>query len=753
MALKRRNMHITSCLVVLAGSLVVAGEAGAQGVVASDCNLDFTNTYNKGDAVCVTGEFDYVPPQKIFAEAYVYVIPADAANPFADVTGAPNYIIGAGGAGSFFDEYVWLPPLKTGQYEFVIDNYPFFIDQKSAYDPGKDMRTGFAFSVTSAPTVWSVDPIKIKTEAVKGLQEALGIRVLTSALAAIDAISTVVDWSMGLGTGGGIAAGIIGIVCNAASWDCPTSYNSAVITIGNKILNGIADSLEKKYLAIIADPPDPNFAAPVPLDLDELVALGFPATPAAEHPFARGQTQIANLIALQSGAYLALVPSLEKVQGAQQAKNNLGMLIQAEKVKAYAELAIAAGDRLLVEADAFAAYLSGAGILEVGHAKDVFNAQLQALKDGGLGEDEKKVIYSYGISDAEMEAAVEVMKTWEPLAEDVDYGAVLKRVRGSYTSFKPALQDLVAQAEKVRAENEEGTLRPGPRLTIAAPAAGKVGVAQALGASATHFDPTAKLEYAWDLDLDGDFDDATGAQVMYAPPAPGAMLVSARVSDGKLIDYAYAFVDATISNSPPEVTVLTPIAAAPFADVGEQVDLHVEVVDADGDPTKIVWTVDGAPAGEGEDLAFVMPDEEAHRISVVISDDDPHSPDVTIGKVIRAKKWESMIPDPTGGETEGETTNGGTSDATGDATGDGVTTGSGGGDSVTGGDSDTPTGGGPDSPTSQGGGSDGGAGGGSTGDTAGSAGEGGGCGCRSQESGVGGSLLVLGLLGLRRRRR
>ena len=77
--------------------------------------------------MCVTGELDVVPPAAICAEAYVIVTPAGSANPFFDVSaGGANYVLGCAGAGAFFDEYVWLPPLIPGQYDLVIDQFPFF---------------------------------------------------------------------------------------------------------------------------------------------------------------------------------------------------------------------------------------------------------------------------------------------------------------------------------------------------------------------------------------------------------------------------------------------------------------------------------------------------------------------------------------------------------------------------------------------------------------------------------------------------
>ena len=201
----------------------------AVGIFASDCNFGFQDVYNQGDAVCVTGEMDVVPPMAICAEGFVYVPPAGAANPFWDVSaGGANYILGCGGAGAFYDEYVWLPPLIPGQYDLVIDQFPF----GGAFG-AEDYRLENAFSVSNAPIVWSVDVNAIKGAAMDGLTYAQSLIVLSYTLQIIDALSTVADWGGALGTGGGVAAVILGVLCitDTISHPCATSYNSAVISI------------------------------------------------------------------------------------------------------------------------------------------------------------------------------------------------------------------------------------------------------------------------------------------------------------------------------------------------------------------------------------------------------------------------------------------------------------------------------------------------------------------------------------------
>src|SRR5690349_14276480 len=66
----------------LAGSLAVLApnDASALQAFGSDCNFGIKDIYNPGDAVCVTGEMDVVPPGKICPEGYVIITPANNDN-------------------------------------------------------------------------------------------------------------------------------------------------------------------------------------------------------------------------------------------------------------------------------------------------------------------------------------------------------------------------------------------------------------------------------------------------------------------------------------------------------------------------------------------------------------------------------------------------------------------------------------------------------------------------------------------------
>lgn len=650
------------------GAVLAAPHASALSISASDCNFGFQdNPYNPGDAVCITGELDIIDPggSPICAAAWVHVIPEGYPDPFFDATtGGENYVQGCAGAGAFFDEIVWLPRLTPGSYEFVVDQYPFGGSLGS-----EDLRTGAAFSVSNAPIVFSVDVAAIKAAAVDGLAAAEGIKNLTRLLTILDTLSTAADWGAALGPWGAGAGIALGVVCYFTNTDCPTSYNSAVISIGNRILGGIANGMTLHYASIIADPPDPAFDVVVGLDFAEATDAGAPWTPLANQTVPNQQIGVAQLMAVQGAAYKALVPSLEKLQGAQLAGDHAGLLIQAEKVKAYTELAMEAGDAMLLELDVLESHLQSAGTLEA--VADV-QAELSRIRAEGFNEDEQALMQSFGYDASDMDAARSGLSTTEdPMS--IGWQALIDEMRATYTSMQPALTDLAAQVENIRAENEPYALVLRPRASASGPATASVGSAVDLTGAATHDDTNATLTYAWDFDLDGAYDDAAGTTVSFTPVAPGKNLVALRVDDGTADDVAFVTIDVAVANSPPEFVSLSPADTAPFADVGETVVFSVETVDADGDAVDVTWLVDGSEAATGNELSFEMPDEEPHEIRVVAADTDAFSPDAEARFVVRSSKWEGQTGeggDGTGGDGSGAADGGAASEgAAGDASG------------------------------------------------------------------------------------
>jgi glucose/arabinose dehydrogenase len=85
------------------------------------------------------------------------------------------------------------------------------------------------------------------------------------------------------------------------------------------------------------------------------------------------------------------------------------------------------------------------------------------------------------------------------------------------------------------------------------------------------------LGYAWDLDGDGAFDDATTAQASWTYTAAGAYTATLRVTDGQGLSDTDA-VTVTVGNTPPTATINTPTAGTTWR-VGDTISFSGSATD------------------------------------------------------------------------------------------------------------------------------------------------------------------------------
>jgi hypothetical protein len=637
-------------LVVMLVSLAPSARAGS--VWPSDCSgaANQVSSYNPGDQVCASGDVDVVPPGEICGAGDLYVIPRDYADPFADVTmGGANYFSTCLGAGGYIDQSVWLPILKPGQYEIVLDQYPFHDPDNAPFDPAVDVR-GAYFTVADVPPVLSCDPAAIKAAALAAAAEGAGIQRTVELIKAIKLLGEIVE-----ADGPGELAYTLfcealdeaesPIGCPEMPWDW--TEGKAI-----DLLDGLGKSIEHQYLDIAADPPDPDFLNPVPIDMSDPLEAHRPWSAPGGDDFSKHVATVAQLLALESSAYRAFLPSFEKEQGARAAGDHQGLVIQTEKMIAYLDLAKSAGDHLSQEADTLSGMIASNPDLQTTIDGAMWQSKLDGVAANGLSQNDQNFLRSFGLSDADVMQAQQLVATYDTdakLPDTVSYQTLLDALKQQHAMMMSAVADLRSQADAVRQENDPYALMTGPQVTIAQPAAGTVGTPVAITATATHYDPNAQLTYAWDTNLDGNFDDGTGATLQFTPTAP-IQIVVVKVSDGMgRFDVAFTQVDATATNAPPVIDKLTPGDVAPFADPMQAIPFHVDAHDPDGDPLAITWTVDGMQAGSGADFSFTMPDDNAHQVVATVADTDPYSADANAGVVVRASKWDSGVGSGSGG--------------------------------------------------------------------------------------------------------
>ena len=165
------------------------------------------------------------------------------------------------------------------------------------------------------------------------------------------------------------------------------------------------------------------------------------------------------------------------------------------------------------------------------------------------------------------------------------------------------------------------------------------------GSGSSDPDTGDSISYAWDLDGDGEFDDASTAQAAYAYPLAGTYNAGLRVTDSHGAT-ATDFVGITAGDTPPTATIVSPTTGFTWK-VGDPIDFAGSGTDAqDGDlpASALSWSVvlDHCPSGCHEHAlqtfngvdhgSFPAPDHEypsyleltAHRPRQRRPDRQPH---------------------------------------------------------------------------------------------------------------------------------
>jgi len=154
-----------------------------------------------------------------------------------------------------------------------------------------------------------------------------------------------IAWAVSTGDWLSAAVGVVGVVTGQ-----PTDYNGAVLDQGGQIIAALARTQAGRYASLAADPPDPVFTEFVSMDLAAInsdLAVMAPLKPGVplQYPFANqiqdpthlASTALANTMAEEAALVFALMRTLEKFQGAENASDDEFTLLQARTLKKYAD--------------------------------------------------------------------------------------------------------------------------------------------------------------------------------------------------------------------------------------------------------------------------------------------------------------------------------------------------------------------------------------------------------------------------------
>lgn len=644
----RARRRVTAGLgvgVLLVPVVLMAGAAPAAAAAAmvTDCDFWPQETFYRNQPVCVTGDLDYVPPGYIVPTADIYVTANttwSTGDRAVDVTGSVNRFQSFG---TFYDEYAWLPTLEAGRYDILIDN-----DLNGTWDPAHDILLGagndFAFSATGTDLAgYSFDSASVKGEAqaqvggwsqLSNFSQYVGGVQAGSAGVEAAQFASAAGWHVGL-TGGAAAA------VSFSDFAIPTSYNDGVLYVGGRVISSLAGTQATHYQNLADDPADPAYGRAVGLDMDAVEAdladrladLGLSATypfrPVSDAPVHLRQVRIATLQAEQAATVQAVIDAHERLLGARDADDVRWTVSHAASLEQYTSKLVTDQQELVTllqaERDDLAAQPGADDPIDV--------AALAGLRDRlattGLTAQEIADYEAIGFTAADAQVVVDRVLAFDLPATDLSaldaYDAVLDASTDLLTTFQVAAAeaatlraDLIAQVQAVAL----------PALTLTGPGTTVVaGAPTTLAATATG--GTGALTLRWDLDVDGDFDDATGTSAALIPTHTSDQLVGARATDSRgLSTTAYVRVVSEQASAPAEFTTSSPAIGRVTLTGGSTQTFTVTAADPEAAPVGYQWYVDDAPVGTGATYTrtTTIGERSIHAIQVVASDgDDTHT--------------------------------------------------------------------------------------------------------------------------------
>ncbi len=550
---------------------------GGNGVVRIDGSITF-------DDACAPGGVD----DFVYPATDVYIVQAGSAVDGASLSDAggnePNTIIGTG-SGAFLDELIAVTTpsgsLGDGTYDVVFDTC-----QDGFFGAGDAV---FRNAITVDVPDGAVPPVdaslrQMKDAAREEYAQWLKTHMALTALFKYDQAKSIAACIMAPSPS--CLQGIL-----KSMYGPKSPLKTAKGFIESSTLKLVANEAAH-YGAIWHDPADPAFDQPTvvePRDLVEPPTTGTATADALASTLApmSDETQLSQ----------ALLHAMERYQGAESAGDAGWALVQARAVR---DLSADLRDELSADGtlkdlrDAVAADVDGV----TASAKQ--GADLaERLRRSGFTADERRILRNQGLSTADITAieagyvadGANVPPTGESVLAQLDAQLAARSAMGD------ALAASTSGWTTLVADLEQRTAAPAPQAVAGGPyssADGQVAL-DATGSQAATGRSIAS--YAWDLDGDGQFDDATGASATAAVPGGPSRTIGLKVTDDQgswAVDYAR--LDVVGGDRPPVISASTPARAATVV-TGASQDFTVQADDPDGDALHHAWTLDGTSVG------------------------------------------------------------------------------------------------------------------------------------------------------------
>ena len=330
----------------------------------------------------------------------------------------------------------------------------------------------------------------------------------------------------------------------------------------------------------------------------------------------------------------ALRSSMEKYQGAEAEKNGQWSLIHARQLKEYANLLSSA----LSQTDAAAAELAG-NITQypqpIDELTSSLNAFRQKVQNDGFSPDQEREARNLGLNDTQ----IEKMKS-DIIQQDLSSFSrvnLLNSIQGIInvnSAIRNDLASLVADIDTAitTISDNKYLVDNSAIATPGGPYTGIEGSTISLNANSVSgfrklsLGNNSIISYQWDLDDDGQFDDANGPQISYKLTKSSKNLIGLKVTNSAgFSDVGYTFLNIVNINNIPKIQSVRPENQTIKVITNTSQTFEVNALDPDGDPINIRWFIDKRTAGEGNTFTYSpkMSDIGVHSIIANVSDNNP----------------------------------------------------------------------------------------------------------------------------------
>jgi len=650
---KRCGFSLVAFALPVLGLLIPVGATA--GVYSSDCfsMVEQKYIYDLNDTICISGTISGTP-ELIGVCADVYIMSNrtwSGGETLSDAMGSENRICSYIMGGGIFDEVIALPgKITLGKYDIIVDG-----NQDGKFNAGDEVveaGTGYAFEVRDLghPPVDASAIAAIKSGA-HGISQGYTTSI-SQFNAFVNALNVAgIGLSLFAGDPMGAAIGVFGLVTGI-----PTSYNDWAISRGQDLIGafdpnstpqkatGIYGNLAKKWYDLYEDPADSDYTTFATLDFSavnsELAATSvpgsYPFSVKGSDPREAALVEIANRSVEQAAIVKALTSSYEKYQGAYAASDYEYCYRQLERVQYFSGLL---ADSLNATKTALQAYkdaVAAAGLNTFVYDVSMMAAMKARITASGLSADEIASLKSVGFSDSQVALVEASIKAMEVPAQNFTSDSALTAQINLIAPTVQAVQNFSAAAGATMTTLAAEFVKHYPTANAGGPYSGYTGQQITLeGGASSDPDVGDALSYAWDLNNDGVFDDATGKTVLHTWNTPFTGMIALKVTDTTANSaVAYAKVAIASTNHAPVITSFTPGTNAPRASALNPVTFTVAATDPDGDPLSYEWAVDGAPAGAGTSYTLTPPADTKGTKRVMVTVHDDHNAQAVDGRLV-----------------------------------------------------------------------------------------------------------------------